>query len=136
MPKQKRGGSKISRSIKGGNQKQSTIATNQNQPPSSPTDSYNAHRKHSINNNNNINNNNRKQDPRVGNLKRYIDCNSTQNKKIQADMDDALYQSKVDIAQVRVMKKKTKKTVYNTNKTVQYVQSAVHNSGYRNGKMQ
>ena len=75
-------------------------------------------------------------DPKVGNLKSYIARNYAQNKNMKAERDDALDQSKFDRSQVRVMKKKTKKTVYNTNKTVQYVQSAVHNSGYRNGKMQ
>ena len=48
---------------------------------------------------------------------------------MQDERDNALYQSKVDRAQFRVMKKKTKKIVDNSPKKVQDAQSAVH--GYR-----
>ena len=51
----------------------------------------------------------------MGNPKRSIDHKSTQNKKMQSERDDALDQQKFDISQVRVMKKKTKKTVENAN---------------------
>ena len=50
---------------------------------------------------------------------------------MQAERDDALYQSYVDISQVRVMKKKTKKTVDNAPKKVQDVQSAVYGAQER-----
>ena len=51
-----------SRSIRGGNHKQSKIVINHQQPPYSHTDSSNNHINHSINSNNN---NNNKTDPRV-----------------------------------------------------------------------
>ena len=45
---------------------------------------------------------------------------------MRAERDDALYQSKIDRSQFRVMKKKTKKTVDNAVQKVQDAQSAVH----------
>ena len=50
---------------------------------------------------------------------------------MRAERDDALYQSKIDRSQVRVMKKKTKKTVDNAHKKVQDAQSAVHGAQER-----
>ena len=50
---------------------------------------------------------------------------------MQAEKDDALYQSKVDRSQFRVMKKKTKKTVDNAPQNVQDAQSAVHGAQER-----
>ena len=67
-----------------------------------------------------------KTDPRVRNLKRSIARKSTQNKNMQDDMDDALYQLNVDRAQLRVMKNKTNKTLNNANKTVQDMKFSVH----------
>ena len=45
---------------------------------------------------------------------------------MRAERDDALYQSKIDRSQVRVMKNKTKKTVDTAVQKVQDAQSAVH----------
>ena len=50
---------------------------------------------------------------------------------MQAERDDALYQSKFDRSQFRVMKNKTKKTVDNAPKKVQDTQSAVHGAQER-----
>ena len=69
----------------------------------------------------------------MGKLNLSLARKSTQNKKIQAERNDALYQSKVDRSQVRFMKKKTKKTVANTNKIVQYAQYEVHGARQRKG---
>ena len=58
----------------------------------------------------------------MGNLKRSFACKSTQNKKMQAERNNALDKSKVDISLVQFMKNKTKKTLDNANKTVQDAQ--------------
>ena len=50
---------------------------------------------------------------------------------MQAERNDALYQSKVDRSQVRVVKKNTKKTVDNYPHKVQDAQSAVHGAQER-----
>ena len=62
----------------------------------------------------------------MGKLKISIDRKSNQNEKIQAEKDDALYQSKFDRSQVSFTKKKKSKTVDNSNKTFQDAQSSVH----------
>ena len=72
-----------------------------------------------------------KTDLRVGNLKRSFACKSTQNKKMQAERDGDLYQSKVERPQVRVMNNNTRKTVENAKKTFQDAQSAVHGARER-----
>ena len=55
----------------------------------------------------------------MGNLKRSLSIKSTQNNNMKDERYDALDQSKFDRSQVRVMKKKAKKTEDNANKTVQ-----------------